>query len=347
MTKSEESYRSICARKDVQKYSELKQMLPDFCGSYLSNKGIHCKTDTLVMACRDLLDFFSWLIESNPSLSGKAPHDLTENDLSMLTYDDINEFQSYRLHIMENKPSRVARMMSTLRTFFKYQYSRGLLQTDPTACAASVKIPRNKAIVRLEPEEVRDLIAAVQHSYGASQRTQKMQKKNRYRDTAIIVLLLNTGIRISELVGLNLNDVNLQTGDPSIFVIRKGGGSDQVFLNRPAAQALQQYIELERSQYLSEENENALFLSNRHTRFTVRSVQKMVEKYVEIALPQRSDSIHVHTFRKTYGTMLYDLTGDIKMVQDVLGHADPSTTSRYYIGSSHKKEAKDIDPYGT
>ena len=333
MANKNSSYRSICATRDIQKYSELRQLLPDFCSSYLSDKGIRCKTDTLVMTCRDLLDFFNWLIQSNPELSGKTPHELQREHLAMLTYDDINEFQNNRLHVLNNKPARVARIMSTLRTFFKYQYS-------------SVRIPRNKAIVRLESEEVHELITAVEHSYASSKRAQQIRRKNRYRDTAIIVLLLNTGIRISELVGLNVDDVNLVTDEPSIFIIRKGGGADQVFLNRAAADAIQRYIELERDQYLSpEDKESALFLSNRHHRFTVRSIQKMIENYVDIAFPQKSDSIHPHTFRKTYGTRLYDLTGDIKMVQDVLGHEDPSTTSTYYIGSSHKREAKNIDPY--
>ena len=346
MANKSNSYRSTCAKKDIQKYSELRQLLPDLCSSYLSDKGINCKTDTLVMICRDLLDFFYWLIESNPELSGKTPRELQKEHLAMLTYDDINEFQNYRLHVLNNKPTRVARIMSTLRTFFKYQYSRDLLPNDPTTGAASVRIPRNKAVVRLESEEVHDLVTAVEHSYASSKRAQQLRKKNKYRDTAIIVLLLNTGIRISELVGLNIEDVNLVANEPSIFVIRKGGGADQVFLNQSAASALSRYIELERSQYISpEDKENALFLSNRHSRFTVRSIQKMIEEYVKIALPRKNDSIHPHTFRKTYGTRLYDLTGDIKMVQDVLGHKDPSTTSTYYIGSSHKREARNIDPY--
>lgn len=342
----ETTYRAECAKKDIEKYTELKAQLPSFCASYLSDKGIRCKTDTLVMTCRDLLDFMKWLILANPSLKGKEPRDLLLTDLDNLTFDDINEFQTYRLHIEGNKPSRVARMMSSVRTFFKYEYSHGFISKDPTSGSATVRIVNDKSIIKMDPDEVKTLVAAVENSCSKSGRTRKMQEKNKYRDTAIIVLLLNTGIRISELVGLNLNDVNLESSEPSIYVTRKGGGADQVFLNRNAVEAVSNYINLERDQYLpADRNETALFLSNRHRRFTVRSVQKMVEKYVKEALPQRSD-IHVHTFRKTYGTTLYDITGDIKMVQDVLGHADPSTTSRYYIGSSHKKEAKDINPYG-
>lgn len=342
---AKDSYRSEMSRKYIEKYNELRRLLPGLCDSYLNNKGIHCKTDTLVMTCRDLLEFFKWLVAANPMLAGKEPKDLTLSDLSGLTYEDINEFQTYRLHVLENKPSRVARLMSTLRTFFKYEAVHGFLNSDPTSGSASVRIPQNKTIIRLNAEEVARLILAVENSYGTNTRMQKMQKKNRYRDTAIIVLLLNTGIRISELVGLNIDDVDIESDEPSIYVIRKGGGSDQVYLNSNTVEALSDYINLERDQYISaDDNTTALFLSNRSRRFTVRSVQKMVEKYVAIALPQRSD-VHVHTFRKTYGTRLYDITGDIKMVQDVLGHSDPSTTSRYYIGSDHKKEAKDINPY--
>ena len=339
------SYRAECAKKDIEKYEELRALLPSFCASYLSDKGIRCKTDTLLMTCRDLLDFLKWLIFVNPELSGKDPQELSLADLSNLTFDDINEFQSYRLHVAGNKPSRVARMMSSIRTFFKYEYSHGFLSKDPTSGSAAVRIVRDKSIIKMGPDEVKTLVSAVENSRSKSARTRKMQEKNKYRDTAITVLLLNTGIRISELVGLNLQDVNLESSEPSIFVTRKGGASDQVFLNNNAVEALSNYINLERDQYLPSEDDTALFLSNRHKRFTVRSVQKMIEKFVKEALPQRTD-IHVHTFRKTYGTTLYDITGDIKMVQDVLGHADPSTTSRYYIGSSHKKEAKDIDPYG-
>ena len=343
---NKKTYRAERAEKNIEKYEELRAQLPGLCESYLNNKGIRCKTDTLVMTCWDLLDFFKWLILANSSLSGKAPKDVTLSDLENLTFDDINEFQTYRLHVMNNKPSRVARMMSSIRTFFKYEYTHGFLTKDPTSGSATVRIPRNKSVVKMENTEVKALVSAVENSASKSERTRKLQQRNKYRDTAIIILLLNTGIRISELVGLNLTDADIESSSPSIFVIRKGGGSDQVFLNQTAVEALSNYINLERDQYLpAEENETALFLSNRHQRFTVRSVQKMVEKYVKEALPQRTD-VHVHTFRKTYGTTLYDITGDIKMVQDVLGHSDPSTTSRYYIGSSHKREAKDIDPYG-
>lgn len=339
------SYRSELSQKYIKKYHELQEQLPYFCSSYLSDKGIRCKTDTLVMTCWDLLEFFNWLIDSNPTLKGKTSKTLTIEDIANLTYDDINEFQSYRIHTCENKPTRVARLMSSIRSFFSYEVTHGFLQTDPTSGCASVRIPRNKDIVKLNSDEVNHLISVVKGSQGANQRTQKLQAKHQYRDTAIIVLLLNTGIRISELVGLNLNDVDLETSEPSIYVIRKGGGADHVYLNEDAVEALSNYISLERDQYIStEEKPTALFLSNRSQRFTVRSVQKMVEKYVNFALPQRND-VHVHTFRKTYGTRLYDITGDIKMVQDVLGHADPSTTSRYYIGSDHKREAKDIKPY--
>lgn len=342
---SKNTYRSDLSRKYIEKYHELQEQLPGFCSSYLSNKGIRCKTDTLVMTCWDLLEFFNWLIESNPSLRGKTPKQLTLSDLSNLTYDDINEFQSCRLHMLENKPSRVARLMSSIRTFFRYEVTHGFLPVDPTAGCANVRIPHNKDIVKLNKEEVSKLVSTVKGAQGPNQRTQKMQAKHQYRDTAIVVLLLNTGIRVSELVGLNVEDVDIETDEPSIYVIRKGGGADRVYLNKDAVEALKKYLELERNGYMTtDESLSALFLSNRSQRLTVRSVQKMVEKYVRFALPQRSD-VHVHTFRKTYGTRLYDLTGDIKMVQDVLGHSDPSTTSRYYIGSNHKKEAKDINPY--
>ena len=150
------------------------------------------------------------------------------------------------------------------------------------------------------------------------------------RDTAIIILFLGTGIRISELVGLNNVDLNFK--DNSFLVTRKGGNKSILFFDDDVAAALIRYLDYKSECGLPNGDEDALFLSSQKTRITVRAVENLVQKYAKIVSPLKK--ISPHKLRSTYGTQLYKATGDIYIVADVLGHKDVNTTRKHYAAIS-------------
>lgn len=133
----------------------------------------------------------------------------------------------------------------------------------------------------------------------------------------------------------------------TIYIVRKGGKSSVLYFNDVVAQALNDYIELERAPLLGEHSdEKALFLSNRRQRMCVKSVENVVKKFAKESVAGKH--ITPHKLRSTYGTALYQETGDIRLVADVLGHEDINTTAKNYaaIEEAHRQIAAKVDIYG-
>ena len=152
-------------------------------------------------------------------------------------------------------------------------------------------------------------------------------QKTKNRDLAILTLLLGTGIRVSECVGLNLTDVDFKNN--GITVTRKGGSQMVVYFGDEVADALENYIEADRKVITPlSGHEEALFLSTQRKRMGVQAIENMVKKYARQVTPNKK--ITPHKLRSTYGTSLYKETGDIYLVADVLGHKDVNTTKKHY-----------------
>ena len=184
------------------------------------------------------------------------------------------------------------------------------------------------------------MIDVIESGEGLSKKQLQYHKQTMRRDAAICVLFLTTGIRISELVGLDIADVDFE--NLSFKVTRKGGNQSILYFDAETKEALQKYID-ERKAQGSYSLRSPLFLSMQNKRMSVRSVENMVEKYARIAAPLKK--ITPHKLRSTYGTMLYQETGDIYLVADVLGHKDVNTTRRHYASMSdenRKRAAKAI-----
>lgn len=191
-----------------------------------------------------------------------------------------------------------------------------------------MKLPKlhEKEIVRLEIDEVARLLDLVEDGDSLTERQKAYHKKTRVRDLALMTLLLGTGIRVSECIGLNLNDVDFNVD--GIRIHRKGGKEVIIYFGDEVELALRDYMEERRHIVPAPGNEEALFLSMQKKRLNVRSVENLVKKYAQAAAPLKK--ITPHKLRSTYGTNLYRETGDIYLVADVLGHADVNTTKRHY-----------------
>ena len=165
-------------------------------------------------------------------------------------------------------------------------------------------------------------------------------QKTKNRDLAILTLLLGTGIRVSECVGLNLTDVDFKNN--GITVTRKGGSQMVVYFGEEVEKALRNYLETYRKAVTPLAGyENALFLSTQRRRIGVQAVENMVKKYASQITNKR---ITPHKLRSTYGTALYKETGDIYLVADVLGHKDVNTTKKHYaaIDEDRRRSAANV-----
>lgn len=329
------------------KLRTLLSELPSFVKDFF--RGIEPTTSirTRISYAYDLRIFFQFLLEQNPVFSSYSMQDFKTTDLDRLEALDIEEYIDYlKLYSNKNNDTKyitnsergLSRKMSMLRSFYAYYFKRGLIKTNPTIMVDMPKL-HDKAIIRLDVDEVVMLLDYIENC-GKELSGQKLRfyEKTKIRDFAIVTLLLGTGLRVSECVGLDLNDVDFKNN--SIKVTRKGGNQMYIFFGAEVWEALYDYINLERKSIQPlPGHENALFYSLQRKRIGVRAVENLVKKYARQITPNKH--ITPHKLRSTYGTNLYQETGDIYLVADVLGHHDVNTTKKHYaaLGDERRKQA--------
>ena len=340
-------------RKDTEKY---KKLLPMHAYGFVDECLIKYEVSTAFNYAQDIYFLYQYIKESNPMFEGLEIKDIPFDAIENLSPQDINEFYNYiakghkpdkKGNVRPANESAIARKMSAVRNYFRYLIKYDYLTNDPTQKAASRERKKKdrKDIRRLNGDQVKMLVSSVENVSSASKRQRNMSEKTAKRDFAIITLLLNTGIRVSECAGLDLTDVDFNAN--TIKIVRKGGFEDQLYINENIRNTLRDYINNERRTLLPEDSEDepALFISLNHTRLTVRSIQHMVEKYGKNT--GLDEKLTPHKLRRTYGTALYNKTSDIYMVADVLGHSDVNTTVKHYaaVEEEHKRRASQIDIY--
>ncbi|NLI54031.1 MAG: tyrosine-type recombinase/integrase [Clostridiales bacterium] len=336
------SYHAELHKDYTLKIRALLTELPVLCGTFF--RAIDSQTSVLTRYAYaiDLRGFFQFAATQEDLFLNRSIPSLTAADLEKVQAYHIelylNEVSLYQKGERElvNQERAKARKLSSLRSFFKFLHKQEYL---PTNVAALVDIPKlyEKAIIRLEPNEVADLLDMAENGEGLSDRQKQYHSATKLRDVAILTLFLGTGIRISELVGIDLEDVDF---DNDAFVVtRKGGSEDILNFGDEVHRALADYVAWRERQTPLPGHERALFLSIQMRRITARAVENLVKKYAKIAAPLKK--ITPHKLRSTYGTMLYHETEDIYLVADVLGHKDVNTTRKHYAASSeeHKRIA--------
>lgn len=339
-------------KSNIIRLRELRDQLPEFCEEFFV--GIESQTTALTRLnyAYDLRIFFDYLLKNVRAFRNYSDvYDFEIDDLSKVTLGNLEAYVEY-LSFYEfdgkeysNSEKGKARKLSTVRTFFKYYFNHDRI---PANIAAKIKMPKqhDKDIIRLETHEIERILDVAETGGGFSERQRKIQRNTRYRDLAILTLLLGTGIRVSECVGLNIDDVDFETN--AFTVTRKGGNRAILYFGEEVAEALKNYIQTERKSLIDRcekiniEDKDALFLSLQVKRISVRAVENLVKKYAVQGAPLKK--ISPHKLRSTFGTNLYRATGDIYMVADVLGHRDVNTTKKHYaaIEEDHRKIAAQV-----
>ena len=238
---------------------------------------------------------------------------------------------------MTNHEYGIKRKYASLRAFYKYLFSDGFIESNT---ASLVPLPKlhERAIIRLDIDEVARILDVAESGQALPKTYQKYHRVTRKRDVAMLSLFLGTGIRISECVGLNIDDFDFEQN--AFVVTRKGGKEVILYLSDEVAGALKEYLVERKEIEPLPGHENAFFLSIQRRRITQRAVENMVKKYAAIAAPLKK-KISPHKLRSTFGTNLYRETGDIYLVADVLGHSDVNTTRKHYaaISEDHRRLA--------
>ena len=322
-------------QEDIENTKRIRGILkelPPFCTDFF--RGIEPRTSarTRLAYAYDLKTFFDFLKQANPELKSKELRDLPLSLLDEIKLMDLEEYMEYlkcysteKREDLMNTERGIMRKVSTVKSFYNYFYRTERIQNNPASLLQLPKI-HEKEIIRLDVDEVARFLDEVEDGECLTEKQKAYHAKTKLRDLAMMTLLLGTGLRVSECVGLNINDVDFRNG--GLRIHRKGGKEVIVYFGAEVEYALQDYLS-EREHIVPEEgSEEALFLSMQRKRINVRSVEKMVKKYAQLVTPLKK--ITPHKLRSTYGTNLYRETGDIYLVADVLGHSDVNTTKKHY-----------------
>ncbi len=331
---------------DVENTLRLRDVLktlPPFCRDFFRAIEPRTTTKTRISYAYDIRIFFQFLLEQNPAFKDWSMDSFTVDVLDQITALDLEEYEEY-LKVYQagdktetNGERGLKRKMSSLRSFYAYYFKREMIHTNPTVLVDVPKI-HQKSIIRLEADEVAMLLDYIEHGGDDLTGQKKIYyEKTKDRDLALVTLLLGTGVRVSECVGLDIEDVDFKNN--GIKVTRKGGNEMVVYFGPEVEKALKKYLVVRENIVPVEGHEHALFYSTQRKRIGVQAVENLVKKYSRQVTTTKK--ITPHKLRSTYGTALYQETGDIYLVADVLGHKDVNTTKKHYaaLDDSRRRQA--------
>lgn len=333
------SYRERIDAERIVQIRSITRELPQACGDFLRAIAVTTGTFTRLAYAIDLKTFFHFLQTERVMFSQKPLYAFTDADLAQLTQSDLTAYVEYLTFYYKNEPDgelpvkaltnhdlAIKRKLCSIRSFYDYLFKNQRIPANITTLVPLPKI-HEKPIIRLTLDEMNRILEQAATGEGLTKKQKEYQKLTARRDYALLSLFLGTGIRVSECVGMNISDVNLE--DNAFLVTRKGGNQVVLYFPPEVAEALAEYLsERERIDALPG-HEDALFLSMQKRRITQRAVQNLVKKYASVAAPLKP-KISPHKLRSTFATNLYNKTGDIYLVADVLGHSSVDTTRKHY-----------------
>lgn len=331
-------YRDEVNAKRILQIREITRQLPAACSDFIRSIAVSTSSLTRLAYAIDLNTFFTFLHTERIGFADKPPMLLEDRDLEKLTRMDIIAYTEYLTYyfksdddsvpnkVFTNHELSIKRKLCSIRSFYDYLFKNQRISSNVTEL---VPLPRihEKPIIRLNKEEMARMLELAQSGEQLTKQQQKFQKITAKRDFAILSLFLGTGIRVSECVGLNISDIDLENN--AFMVTRKGGNQVVLYFPPEVADALAEYMAERDGTEAVEGHEDALFLSLQRKRITQRAVQNLVKKYAAVAAPLKT-KISPHKLRSTYATNLYNETGDIYLVADVLGHTSVDTTRKHY-----------------
>ena len=339
------SYHSELDYSNEKKINELLKELPGFISQFddaLDNQGK--ATRTRINYIYDYILFFDFLLTLDIFSDKSSARDFTIKDLEKIRKTDINRFlktfnisrRGEESEYSKNKANKgkclKARKIASLRSLYSYFIDNEDIIKNPLKNIDPPKINEPGNPVVLSPDEVKRIFHCIDTGDGLGSSKQiALAAKTKRRDKAIFALLLGTGIRVSECIGLDVNDVDFDKA--SLSLIRKGGDTDEAYFSEEVESIIYDYLINERDSL--KPDTDAFFVSSTHGRLTVRAVEYMVRKYALAA--GITKNIKVHSLRATYATEIYSETKDLYMVKDALHHSSLNTSKHYINGKEERK----------
>lgn len=333
------SYREKIDAERILQIRSIARELPPACGDFFSAIAVTTGTFTRLAYAIDLKTFFQFLQTERYQFSHKPLYKFTNDDLALVSQSDLTAYIEYLTFYYKNEPDSdtpvkaltnhdlaIKRKLCSIRSFYDYLFKNGRIPANVTTLVPLPKI-HEKPILRLSMEETQRMLEQAATGDGLTARQKAWHKLTVKRDFALLSLFLGTGVRVSECVGLNISDVDLE--DNAFLVTRKGGNQVVLYFPPEVAEALAEYMAEREKVEAQPGHEDALFLSMQKRRITQRAVQNLVKKYAAVAAPLKP-RISPHKLRSTFATNLYNKTGDIYLVADVLGHSSVDTTRKHY-----------------
>lgn len=316
------------------RYADAPQPLRDFFVYMETIQGKSAKTvDEYYLDLRTFFRYIKYsrgLVADDVSFSEIDIKDVTLDMIEHITLSDVYDYLNYTVRDRKNAPAARARKVSSLRSFYKYLANKAcIIKINPVAELEYPKL--NKTLPKyLEIDECMRLLEAVNATPD--------DYPFKVRDYAILTLFLNCGMRLSELVGINLNDIQ----NDYLRLTGKGGKERVVYLNEACRQALEAYRKVRPVDRVIDKQ--ALFLSKQKKRLSHQMVQNLVKKYITLAGldPTRYST---HKLRHTAATLMYQNGVDLRALQEILGHTNLGTTQIYtHLTSEGIKEAANKNP---
>lgn len=334
---------------EIEKARRLRE-LPDIITDYIigieSERGIR----TQIAYIKDYTTFLEYLMEL-PKYKGKTIMDFTKEDMEKISERDIRNFLNYLTsyektfkrtngkeytQTFSNDQKGKARKLSSLSSLWDWFLREGYVDKDITN-NIDIRINETRKIKnKLEQEGIDIFVETIIEDVNIeTERKRKFHERTKFRDLNILLLLAFTGIRISELVQLDIDEIDISEG--AMIVIRKGGDQDKLYIPDEILSTISKYKEKRKSINLIEpEYRNALFLSSQNKRIHPRTVRYMLNKYQKRA--GINMSVTPHTFRRSFAMKMYNLTGDIQLTADLLGHKTTETTRKFYAEADEERK---------
>ncbi len=334
------AYREQIDAKRIMQIRSITRELPQACSDFLRSIAVTTGTFTRLAYAIDLRTFFHFLQSERVAFSDKNLTLWSDEDLSRVSQSDLTAYVEYLTYYFKsddesgeqpvkalvNHDLAIKRKLCSIRSFYDFLFKNHRVPSNVTLLVPLPKI-HEKPILRLNRDEMIKMLNQAETGEGMTEGQKRYQKLTAKRDYAMLSLFLGTGIRVSECVGINLSDINME--ENAFLVTRKGGNQVVLYFPAEVATALAEYIEERTKIDTLPGHEDALFLSLQKRRITQRAVQNLVKKYAAVAAPLKP-KISPHKLRSTFATNLYNATGDIYLVADVLGHSSVDTTRKHY-----------------
>lgn len=341
------SYRYQRQVHDMELLEQFLPSLPSFVSDFLNDKiGISkFQSSTALEYARNIKAFLEYLTAPGQLFEGHLLHEISLDMMNTITYRQIMD---YLVHItdyrhddsnkrFQNAEASKARKLSALRSLYKYLLSRHLVNNNPCYGIDTPKV-KQKPIILLNGAQRSAMLQSLESGSGLTKgQLSHNTEQQRMRDYVIVMLGLCTGLRVSEMVGLDVDDIN--DINSSLLINRKGNKWQNVYVDAELLDLLHDYLDNYRPSFKPTDDEHAVFLNKNGWRISVRSVEKIIKKYANASLGA-GNSITPHKLRSTYGTELYQATGDIYLVASALGHSESNVqvAAKHYAKMSEERK---------